>query len=78
MLDFSQRHSDIVFSSLIELNLSEKKSTTFSESSGREASHGGTLDMCFNIKISSNLLKSKNSPFLAILSDTLQKKFRKF
>ena len=29
--------------------------------------------MMFHIKISSNLLKSKNSPFLAILSDTLQK-----
>ena len=27
-------------------------SSTFSESSGREVSHGGTLVMCFNIKIS--------------------------
>ena len=34
--------------------------------------------MCFNIKISSNLVKSKNSPFLAILSDTLQKNSENF
>ena len=29
--------------------------------------------MCFNIKISSNMSKSKNSPFLAMFGDTLQK-----
>ena len=33
--------------------------------------------MMFHIKISSNLVKSQNSPFLAILSDTLQKKIQK-
>ena len=29
------------------------KTTTFAESSGHELSHGGTLDMCPNTKISS-------------------------
>ena len=52
------------------------KSSTFFESSWREVSHCGTLDMCCNIKISSNLLKSKKTPFFAFLGDTLQKKFK--
>ena len=40
------------------------KTSTFSESSGCELSHGSTLNMCFYIKISSNLAKSKKNRFL--------------
>ena len=50
-------------------NRQTSKTTTFLESSGRELSHGGTPDMCFYIKISSNLTKSKKN-FFAFFGDT--------
>ena len=51
-------------------------SYTFSEPSGRQLSHGGTLDIRCSSKISLNLTKCKKLPVFAFFRDTLQKKFK--
>ena len=49
---------------------------TFLESSGRQLSHGGTLDIWTCIKISSNLPESKKKYFFVFLGVRSQKKFK--
>ena len=49
---------------------------TFSEPSGRQLSHGGTLDICCSSKISINLPKCEKLPFLAFFRVLLVKNFK--
>ena len=51
-------------------------SYTFSEPSGRQLSHGGTLDIWCSSKISLHLTKCKKLPVFAFFGVPLQKKFK--
>ena len=59
-------------------NLTRPKSTTFSESSGRELSHGPSLDMCFLEKNFGEWAFYEKSRFLAFFHCRTEKKFKKF